>query len=426
MLQLAILRNATKVEQDEKEGLNSALQLGQALAWCSREFEGLYPMVCCQGCGETIRPNARLCLKCGKPVSESLPRELSSPPSAVEIPGEHHGEAQGILLERHPAHKSHGRPALAVSVIVCLAAVAVVAVLATRHQHQLTRDDAVRFLRAANAVQSASYFRVTKSEQSAMDPRGCFQFQNKPGWQALTDLGWATLDIKATSEPTAFAYAWYGCTLQLTPEGAQQANHWRPWSGPLDMSGWEIPLATAQFLDVVGITKTESDAAQVQYSFRWNPAPFAQSLGRMPDSGIRGGLALFRRFDDDWRLQDSGFGSLPEPQISETQPIAPSGQADWTAYITNEHVSTTVNFDLSPDVGSTWQSFSLAPRTMGIYKRMNRFRLTTNFPDGQRQTVNCPLPTHGLKYYSINCQGENCGWDLYGDDEFVALARANK
>jgi hypothetical protein len=258
-----------------------------------------------------------------------------------------------------------------------------------------------------------------------MDPRGCFQFQNKAGWQALTDLGWATLDLKTTSQPTAFAYAWYGCTLQLTAEGQQQANQWRPWSAPLDMSGWEVPLAIAQFLDVTGITQTESDSAQVQYSFRWNATQFAQALGRTPDGSIRGGMALFQRLQDGWRLQDLGFGSIPEPQISEVAPNPPSG-ADWIAYMTNEHVSTTVNFDLSPDGGNTWQTFSLAPRTMGIYRHMNRFKLTTNFPDGHTQTVNCPLPTHGLKYYSVNCQGDNCAWDLYGDDEFVALARANK
>jgi hypothetical protein len=282
-------------------------------------------------------------------------------------------------------------------VLVGVVVVAVIGgVLLLKYNHQLTREGAVRILRTSSAFQAfGNYFRISKSESSAMDPRGCFQFQNKPGWQALTDLGWAGLDLKTTSQPTAFAYAWYGCTLQLTPEGQQEANHWRPWSGPLDTSGWEIPLATAQFMDVTDVNQTDSDAAQVQYSFRWNATPFAQALGRIPDAGSRIGTALFRRLNDGWRLQDLGFGSLPEPQITEVARTPPAG-AEWTAYMTNEHVSTTVNFDLSSDDGNNWQSFSLAPRTMGIYKRMNRFRITTNFPDGHMQTVNCPLPTHGI------------------------------
>jgi len=351
---------------------------------------------------------------------------MDGSPVPTDAPAQLAGTLEALPTEPFPVPSRSGRPAWIVGLLISLAVViAIVVTITVRHQHQLTHEDAVRILRASNAFQSGSYFRVTKSEQAAMDPRGCFQFQNKPGWQALTDLGWATLDLKTTSQPTAFAYAWYGCNLQLTPEGQQQANQWRPWSGPFDTSGWEIPLAVAQFRDVTNITQTESDAAQVQYSFRWNGTPFAQALGRVPDGSIRGGMALFHRFEDGWRLQDLGFGSIPEPQISEVAPSPPFG-ADWTAYMTNEHASATIPFDLSADGGNTWQSFSLPPRTMGIYKRMNRFRLTTSFPDGHAQTVNCPLPTHGLKYYSINCQGDNCAWDLYGDDEFVALARANK
>lgn len=375
-------------------------------------------------CGETIRPNARFCLKCGKPVSGGQPDSIDTAFTAAPAQLAKTPETHTTASSREP--RRSGRPAWIVGLLVCLAAaIAIVATITVQHQHQLPREDAVRMLRASNAFQSGSYFKVAKSEQAAMDPRGCFQFQNKPGWQALTNLGWATLDLKTTSEPTAFAYAWYGCNLQLTPEGQQQANQWRPWSGPFDTSGWEIPLAVAQFLDVTGITQTESDAAQVQYSFRWNASPFGQALGRIPDGSIRGGMALFHRLADGWRLQDLGFGSIPEPQISEVAPSPPPG-GDWTAYMTNEHVNITANFDLSSDGGNTWQTFSLAPRTMGIYRHMNRFRLTTNFPDGHTQTVNCPLPTHGLKYYSVNCQGDNCAWDLYGDDEFVALARANK
>ena len=320
-------------------------------------------------------------------------------------------------------------PDQALGFSVWLSLIALIIVNAACSRHVLTRDEAGRILTASNAFRSTSYFRVTRTEQAAMDPRGCFQFQNKPGWLQLTDLGWATVEIKTTSEPTAFSYAWYGCTLQLTSEGQRQASQWRPWNGPLDTSGWEVPLAASQFVDVTGISQANGgETAQVQYSYRWTPTDFAKMLGRMPDGNLKGGAALFRHYDDGWRLQDFGFGAVAEPQFSEVPPgPPPAGQAEWAAYMTNEHVSTTVTFNLSSDGGGTWQTFSLAPRTMGTYQHMNRFKAITNFPDGHTQTAEYPLPTHGLKYYSIICQGENyCAWDLGGDDEFVALARANK
>jgi hypothetical protein len=118
-------------------------------------------------------------------------------------------------------------------------------------------------------------------------------------------------------------------------------------------------------------------------------------------------------------------GQSPLPPTSSEVASSLPGQADWTAYVTNQHVSTTAAFSLSPDDGNTWQSFSLAPGATGVYKGMNRFRIVTSFPDGHTQAVNCPLPTHGVRYYSINCPNANCTWDISGDDEFAAT-RANR
>ena len=113
----------------------------------------------------------------------------------------------------------------------------------------------------------------------------------------------------------------------------------------------------------------------------------------------------------------------PASMIQGSSRVA--GQADWSANLTNRHVSTTVNFNLSQDGGSTWQSFSLAPGATGLYTRMNRFKVVTNFPDGHTQEVNVPLLTYGVKYYSLNCPVANCTWDISGDDEFAA-ARAKR
>ena len=377
----------------------------------------------CESCGEAIRPNAKFCLKCGRSVPSGESQGALATDTSDGNTGVVGVSGAAVVTALAPAKSGH--PARVIAAIAGVVVIGIIIALVLQHQHQLKQEDAVRILRGTNAFQPGSYFRVSKSEQASMDPRGCFQFQNKPGWQALTDLGFATLGIRTTSEATAFAYSWYGCTLELTPAGQQQLGQWRPWSGPLDTGGWEIPLATAQFVDATGINQTDGENAQVQYMYRWNPTPFAQALGKVPDASPKAGTALFHRTSDGWRLQDLGFGSIPEPQISDGPPTLTT-QADWSAYMTNESVNGAINFDLSQDGGGTWQSFSLAPRTMGIYKRMNRFRLTTNFPDGHTQTANYPLPTHGVKYYSINCQGENCMWDLSGDDEFVALSRANR
>jgi hypothetical protein len=291
----------------------------------------------------------------------------------------------------------------------------------------LTREEADRILRASSAFQQASYFRVGRTEQAAVDPGGCFQFQNKPGWRQLTDLGYAMIDLKISAQPTAFSEAWYGCTLQLTAEGQQQASRWRAWSGPFDSSGWEIPIATVQFVGVTGISMVDgADTGQVEFAYRWAATDFAQRLGRIPDGGQRAGAAVFRRYDDGWRLQEFGFGAVTEPNVSDA---APTGQvaSDWAAYMINQDAATAVTFNLSADNGSTWQTFSLAPRTLSTYHRMNRFKCITSYPDGHTHSVEYALPAHGLKYYSISARREDGAWNLWGDDELIALAnQANR
>jgi len=91
---------------------------------------------------------------------------------------------------------------------------------------------------------------------------------------------------------------------------------------PLQMSGWDIPIAAAQFVGVTGISEADgAQAAQVEYTYRWNPTEFAQKLGRIPDGTPKSGSAQFQRYDDGWRLQSVGFlGVLSEPQFSEPSP----------------------------------------------------------------------------------------------------------
>ena len=155
-----------------------------------------------------------------------------------------------------------------------------------------------------------------------MTPDGCHQYQGKPEWEQLTDLEYATVQVKVSDPGGAFRFAWYECDLQLTPEGQRQSSRWKTWSLPLQMSGWDIPIATAQFVGVTGIGQADgADIAQVEYTYRWNPTEFTQKFGRITDSSAKGGSAVLQRFDDGWRIQSLGsLGSIAEPQFSEVVP----------------------------------------------------------------------------------------------------------
>jgi hypothetical protein len=109
--------------------------------------------------------------------------------------------------------------------------------------------------------------------------------------------------------------------LQLSTEGQSKATAWKPWSDFLG-SGWDIPVASAQFGSVTGISQAEGAAvAQVEYTYQWVPTEFGQKLGITPYGNTKPLTAALQRFDDEWRVQSLDPFGIEEPkQFSLTTP----------------------------------------------------------------------------------------------------------
>jgi hypothetical protein len=110
----------------------------------------------------------------------------------------------------------------------------------------------------------------------------------------------------------------------------------------------------------------------------------------------------FLRYDDGWRI--TGKSVLQR----SPSPASVNSAVSLRAYSGD----VVLNFDLSPDGGQNWRSFSLQPSHEASFHNMNRFRITTRFTDGHTQLIECELPS-GQTAYSIKMNPASGAWDLF-------------
>jgi len=165
----------------------------------------------------------------------------------------------------------------------------------------LSRSEAAKLIKASGQFDQVRYWDVATRAGTApswgWNPQTCSQYDDKPGWQPLIALGYATVQItKDTLCP--FCDPFFSCSLQLTSAGQGESNQWR-----FSQNTWSIPVGTKQFVDITGIVQnTGAVDAQVQYTWRWNLNAFGRGLGAL-GNGIQSGSGVCRRYDDGWRLE---------------------------------------------------------------------------------------------------------------------------
>lgn len=181
--------------------------------------------------------------------------------------------------------------------------------------HNLSRGNVAGLLRDSAAFQKRSYFRLNTVEEITGDSQSCYDFRNRQGWQSMVNVGWATAQARMTSRVGGWVnIEYYECTLQLTTDGQRQASSWRSQSDLLG-SGWDIPVAAVQLVDVTGISQAEgTPLAQVEFTYSWVPTAFGQKLGITPDGTPKAGSAELQRFDDGWRVKNTGLFGIEEPK----------------------------------------------------------------------------------------------------------------
>jgi len=113
----------------------------------------------------------------------------------------------------------------------------------------------------------------------------------------------------------SYALWWKEYLVEFTPNGREAAKSWIATSEKSPAAGifggpssqatvYRVPLAKRELVAVSGIvTEENKNGAEVKFDWQWVPTPQAKALSMVPPNETRHGLALFRLYDDGWRLE---------------------------------------------------------------------------------------------------------------------------
>ena len=166
----------------------------------------------------------------------------------------------------------------------------------------LTRSNAADIIKSTKNFNSKLVL-MLKTEEGVGWDHNCNGVVNRsPLWRALRELGLIDVRLRQATPGGAFTIALFSCDLIFTKQGNQESSQWtkvrQPWG-----TEWEIPIANRELIAVTGLIEgnPEGKVVQAEFSWKWVPNNIGQKL-QMVDAQTYTSSALFRLYDDGWRL----------------------------------------------------------------------------------------------------------------------------
>jgi hypothetical protein len=172
---------------------------------------------------------------------------------------------------------------------------------------KLTRPKAEELIKSTDNFNSKLVLMLETEQGLTSD---CNQaLRRKPPWRAFHEIRLIQENLRQMSPGGAFSLPLFSCDLTLTEQGQRESSQWKKVRQPWGVE-WEIPIASREFMAITGLTGGEQEGSPVQadFNWRWTYNNIGNRLGTS-DQQSHSSSALFRRYDDGWRLVEIGISS---------------------------------------------------------------------------------------------------------------------